>query len=320
MQKFSKVFKVLLSVGIGLMVGSVFVYKLNSVSIQQSSKIEPDLKEKIYGKSSNKTVKEKIVANKQYENNVKITRNNIKNVAYTETAVVSKPKVIRIIRREFVKDNYQPVAKSEQYLSENRSLSYYRPNYDDVRKIQQNADTYDYLRSQHSPEYYQNEQTVKKLEDRGYLSVNDLAFIKNDDDIKVFYEYKVVSPDTLRKLKANNYYKNNNVNTKVISKPRKVINAPNNWDVFDGNFVLSADNIGDLKSNTVITGNLYIMNFNWVKLPENIKVIGNVYVQNSQGVLFRYNTVIEGSVFMKGNSSLKAMSENVKIKGQVFLG
>lgn len=307
MQNFSKFFKVLLSVGVGLLCGSLFVYKLNSLNIQQASKLEPDLKEKLYSvNKANMSAKQKLMSNK----NLSASDKNTNKPEYSKTVVVSRPKVVRVIRKEFVNDNYKAV-KNGNYLPRHNSLAYYRPTPADVKKIQENVDTYDYLRSKHSPEYYQNQLYGDELVDRGYLSDKELDLVAKQN-VLVFY-YKKNNSNKQTKSKKN--YNNN-----VVYKPVAKSNPKNDMNVINGDFTLTTNTINKLKSRTVINGDLYVINFNWVKLPSNIKIMGNVYVQNSQGVLFKDNTIIEGNVFVQGSSSLRAMVESVKIKGQVFLG
>lgn len=87
----------------------------------------------------------------------------------------------------------------------------------------------------------------------------------------------------------------------------------------DGDVELSKNNLEYLKSNIRIVGDLYIRDINFLKIPKNFSVIGNVYVINSEGLTFMGDNLIDGHIFLRGYGSIKALPNNVKLTGQIFI-
>ena len=86
----------------------------------------------------------------------------------------------------------------------------------------------------------------------------------------------------------------------------------------NGDAVISKDSLPVLE-NTRIAGNLYVRGLDYVKLPRGIEVGGNLVLQDSMNARFAGEAKIAGNILVRGQSSLAALPNSVKLGGQIVM-
>ncbi len=90
--------------------------------------------------------------------------------------------------------------------------------------------------------------------------------------------------------------------------------------VHEGNMILAKGAKAVLTEDTVITGNLYILNIKSIlRLPKGLEVKGHIFVKDARQVVFPDNVEVGGNVYIYGDTGFHSIPQTAKIKGQLYI-
>ncbi|MCL2439400.1 MAG: hypothetical protein FWD15_02695 [Alphaproteobacteria bacterium] len=110
-----------------------------------------------------------------------------------------------------------------------------------------------------------------------------------------------------------------NIRSARANKAMTAIKADANTRKIDGDFVLTRENVGQFKQNTLVRGNLIIRGFDRFEVPCGLSVDGNVIVENSRAVRFAGRNVISGNILVRRGSSVAALPADSLLAGRVVI-